>query len=183
MKNYLKNMIYSEKLVILSNTNLEDEYFNNLKEDIKKEIPTIKKLKHLYSVLSFRKLRLDEFNVNWEDSEWKQFFEEQAFILICYKMENNEKNGFRKLHSVKKISFSGEEIDLFEKTFNQIKLAIEKKDITLLPTSSNGFKNYELQLAPKGKKNDNAYTTFLEKNVTKTCFMVNKNLINKKLKE
>ena len=133
--------------------------------------------------LSFRKLRLDEFNVNWEDSEWKQFFEEQAFILICYKMENNEKNGFRKLHSVKKISFSGEEIDLFEKTFNQIKLAIEKKDITLLPTSSNGFKNYELQLAPKGKKNDNAYTTFLEKNVTKTCFMVNKNLINKKLKE
>lgn len=132
--------------------------------------------------LSFRNLRLDEFNVTWDDSEWKQFFEEQTFILICYKMENEEKNGYRKLFSVKKISFSAEEIDLFEKTFNQIKVAIEKKDSKLLPTSTNGFKDYELQLAPKSKKDADAYNTFFETNVTKTCFMVNKKLIKEKLK-
>lgn len=132
--------------------------------------------------LSFRNLRLDEFEADWNDSEWKQFFEEQTFILICYKMENKEKNGFRKLYAVKKISFSGEEIDLFEKTFNQIKIAIEKKDSKLLPTSTNGFKDYELQLAPKSKKNANAYNTFFDTNVTKTCFMVNKKLIKEKLK-
>ncbi|WP_407414150.1 Sau3AI family type II restriction endonuclease [Methanobrevibacter sp.] len=131
--------------------------------------------------LSFRNLRHDEFNVTWDESEWKQFFEEQTFIIICYKIESDEKNGYRKLHSVKKISFTGEELDLFEKTFNQIKVAINKKDNTLLPVSSNGFKDYELQLAPKGDKGANAYETFFESNVTKTCFMINKKLIKEKL--
>ncbi len=133
--------------------------------------------------ISFRNLRLDDFDENWENSEWKQFFEEITFIIIGYSVENKEKNGFRKLDSVKKVSFSGEEIDLFEKTYNQIKLAIEKKDINLLPTSTNGFKNYELELAPKGKKGDNPYLDFLKNNTTKTCFMISKDLINKKLKE
>lgn len=132
--------------------------------------------------LSFRNLKLDEFNQDWNESEWKQFFEETTFILICYSVENKEKNGYRKLHSIKKVSFSGEEIDLFEKTYNQTKLAIEKKDVTLLPIPLNGFKNYELELAPKGKKGDD-YTKFFENNTTKTCFMISKNLINKKLKE
>lgn len=132
--------------------------------------------------LSFRNLKLDEFNDSWENSEWKQFFEETTFILICYIAENNEKNGYRKLHSIKKVSFSGEEIDLFEKTYNQTKLAIKKRDITLLPLSKNGFKNYELELAPKGNKGD-TYEKFFERNTTKTCFMISKNLINQKLKE
>ena len=66
--------------------------------------------------------------------------------------ENNEKNGYRKLHAVKTITFSGEEIDLFEKTYNQTKKAIENHDITLLPLSTNGFEKYELELAPRGKK-------------------------------
>lgn len=132
--------------------------------------------------LSFRNLRLDEFNDSWETSEWKQFFEETTFILIGYIAENNEKNGYRKLHAVKTITFSGEEIDLFEKTYNQTKLAIEKRNLSLLPLSMNGFKNYELELAPKGKKGDK-YENFFEKNTVKACFMINKKLINKKLKE
>ena len=132
--------------------------------------------------LSFRNLRLDEFDEPWETSDWKQFFEETTFILIGYIAENNEKNGNRKLHTVKTITFSGEEIDLFEKTYNQTKLAIEKGDISLLPLSMNGFKNYELELAPRGKKGDK-YKNFFENNTTKTCFMISKELVNKKLKE
>lgn len=132
--------------------------------------------------LSFRNLRLDEFEEQWETSEWKQFFEETTFILIGYIAENKEKNGYRKLHAVKTITFSAEEIDLFEKTYNQTKLAIEKRDVTLLPLSTNGYKNYELELAPKGKKGDK-YENFFENNTTKTCFMISKELINKKLKE
>ena len=132
--------------------------------------------------LAFRNLRLDEFTEPWENSEWKQFFEETTFILIGYIAENNEKNGYRKLHAVKTITFSGEEIDLFEKTYNQTKKAIENHDITLLPLSTNGFEKYELELAPRGKKGKN-YENFFEKNTTETCFMISKDLINKKLKE
>ena len=133
--------------------------------------------------LSFRQLRLDDFDEDWENSEWKLFFEETTFIIIGYSIENDEKNGFRKLNTVKKVSFSGEEIDLFEKTYNQIKLAIKKKDTSLLPVPINGFKNYELELAPKGKKGDNCYINFFKNNRTKTCFMISKELIDKKLKE
>lgn len=132
--------------------------------------------------LSFRNLRLDEFKESWETSEWKQFFEETTFILIGYLSENNEKNGYRKLHKVKTITFSGEELDLFEKTYNQTKIAIEEKNIDLLPIPLNGFKNYELELAPKGNKGD-TYEKFFENNTTKTCFMISKELINKKLNE
>ena len=132
--------------------------------------------------LSFRNLRLNEFDEQWETSEWKQFFEEITIILICYIAENNAKNGYRKLHSVKKVSFSGEEIDLFEKTYNQTKLAIEKRDINLLPISLNGFKHNELELAPRGNKGDK-YENFFKTNTTKTCFMISKELVNKKLQE
>lgn len=132
--------------------------------------------------LSFRKLRIDDFDEPWENSEWKQYFEETTFILIGYLAENKEKNGYRKLHTVKTITFSGEEIDLFEKTYNQIREAIKKRDLSLLPLSMNGYKNYELELAPKGKKG-NRYKNFFDKTTIDACFMVSKELIDKKLKE
>ena len=159
-----KNELFAKTSYIIKNTSLNKDGFPKER-------------------LSFRNLRLDEFDENWENSEWKLFFEETTFIIIGYSVENNEKNGFRKLHSAKKVSFSGEEIDLFEKTYNQIKLAIEKKDINLLPVPINGFKKYELELAPKGEKGDNCYINFFKNNTTKTCFMISKELIDKKLKE
>lgn len=158
----------------------KDELFNKTRYIIKNT--SLNKNGTLKERLSFRNLRLDEFDEPWETSEWKQFFEETTFILIGYIAKNNEKNGYRKLHAVKTITFSGEEIDLFEKTYNQTKLAIEKRDISLLPISMNGFKNYELELAPRGKKGDK-YENFFENNTTKTCFMISKDLVNKKLKE
>ena len=67
----------------ITNTNLEDEYFNNLKEDIKKEIPTIKKLKHLYSVLSFRKNTVVYFIAN-------TLFSMDFFIIMFYNIKTKK---------------------------------------------------------------------------------------------
>ena len=83
------------------------------------------------------------------------------------------------MKDVKKITFDDEDLDSFEKTYNQIKKAIEKEDIRLLPTSSNGFKNQLLEIAPKGVKGDNAYVNFFKNDKTKVTFMISKKLLNK----
>ena len=131
--------------------------------------------------MSFRTLKLSEFDEEWEDSFWKNYFEETTIITISYVEVNKSRNGHRVLKNVKKISFNDEDFDAFEKTYNQIKIAIKEQNIDLLPTSANGFKNLELQIAPKGIKGDDAYNNFLKKEKTKVCFMISKDVINKKL--
>lgn len=131
--------------------------------------------------MSFRTLKLSEFEEEWEDSFWKNYFEETTIITISYEEVNKSRNGYRVLKNVKKISFDDEDFDAFEKTYNQIRIAIKEQNIKLLPTSTNGFKNLELQIAPKGIKGDDAYNNFLKKENTKVCFMVSKDVINKKL--
>lgn len=131
--------------------------------------------------MSFRTLNLSEFEEKWEDSFWKNYFEETTIITICYQEVNKSKNGDRILKDVKKITFNENDLDAFKKTYNQIQKAIEKEDINLLPTSTNGFKNLELQIAPKGRKGDDAYNNFLKQEKTKVCFMINKNLIYEKI--
>ena len=59
---------------------------------------------------------------------------------------------------------------------------MKKKDINLLPTSSNGFKNQLLEIAPKGIKGDDAYVNFFKRDKTKVAFMISKKLLVEKLK-
>lgn len=131
--------------------------------------------------MSFKTISISDFEENWEDSYWKNYFEETTLITICYQEQNKSRNGYRILKDVKKITFNENDLISFEKTYNQIKLAIEKKDISLLPTSSNGFKDQMLEIAPKGVKGDNAYENFFKNDKTKVAFMISKKLLNKKI--
>lgn len=133
--------------------------------------------------MSFRTISLSDFENDWNDSFWKNYFEETTLITICYKEQNRSRNGYRVLSDVKQITFDEADLDSFEKTYNQIKLAIENKDISLLPTSANGFKNQLLEIAPKGVKGDDAYVNFFKRDKTKVAFMISKELLNKKLKK
>ena len=132
--------------------------------------------------MSFKTISLSDFETDWEDSYWKNYFEETTLIVICYKEENRSRNGYRVLSDVKQITFDENDLEAFEKTYNQIKLAIEQKDINLLPTSSNGFKNQMLEIAPKGVKGDDAYVNFFKRDKTKVAFMISKKLLKKKIK-
>ena len=132
--------------------------------------------------MSFKTISLSDFEENWEDSFWKNYFEETTIITICYQEVNQSRNGYRILKDIKKITFDDEDLDSFERTYNQIKKAIEEKDINLLPTSTNGFKNQLLEIAPKGIKGDDAYVNFFKRDKTKVTFMISKKLLQKKLK-
>lgn len=131
--------------------------------------------------MSFKTISLSDFEEDWEDSYWKNYFEETTLIVICYQEVNGSRNGFRILNDVKKITFNENDLDEFSKTYNQIKLAIDQKDISLLPTSANGFKNQLLEIAPKGVKGDDAYNNFFKRDKTKVAFMISKKLLNEKL--
>lgn len=130
----------------------------------------------------FRTIRLSEFNENWDNSEWKIFFEELTIIAICYEGTKEIANGYRVLKDIRKISFTSDEIDSFGKTYNMVKDAIESHDISKLPYP-NSFDNQYLEVAPKGQKGANAYDTFFDNDKTKVCFMMNKEFIYKKLTE
>ena len=131
--------------------------------------------------MSFKTISLSDFDETWEESYWKNYFEETTIITICYQEINGSKNGFRILKEVKQITFDETDLDSFENTYNQIKKAIDKKDINLLPTSTNGFKNQLLEIAPKGIKGDDAYVNFFKRDKTKVSFMISKKLLIKKL--
>lgn len=132
--------------------------------------------------MAFRDLVLSEFQEEWEDSYWKNYFEEVTLIVICYKGERNSKNGERKLDSVKQISFSSDDIELLGRTYNQVKKAIEKHDISLLPYPKT-IEGQIMEVAPKGKGGDDAYKNFFKKDVTRVCFMLSRDFLFKKLSE
>ena len=132
--------------------------------------------------MSFKTISLSDFEEDWEDSFWKNYFEETTIITICYSEKNKSRNGYRILSDVKQITFNENDLESFEKTYNQIKMAIDKKDVNLLPTSANGFKNQLLEIAPKGVKGDNAYVNFFKRDKTKVAFMISKKLLIEKLK-
>lgn len=132
--------------------------------------------------MSFRNLVLSEFKEEWEKSDWKSYFEEVTIVVICYQGSNKSKNGERKLYGVKKISFSDADIELFGRTYNQVKKAIEMHDINLLPQSKR-IDGQILEVAPRGIKGDDAYNNFFKKDVTRVCFMFDNNFLFKKLTE
>lgn len=130
----------------------------------------------------FRTIKLSEFDVEWENSEWKAFFEELTIIALCYEGSKDIANGYRVLKGIKKISFTSDDIDSFGLTYNMVQDAIKTKDISKLPYPGS-FNNQKLEVAPKGQKGANAYDTFFENDKTKVCFMMPKDFIFSKLKE
>ena len=70
--------------------------------------------------MSFRKLRLSEFEEEWDNSDWKLYFEETTFITILWKEPKpGTKNGERVLAGIKNISFDGDDLDNFKITYNK----------------------------------------------------------------
>lgn len=132
--------------------------------------------------MAFKNLRLSEFDDDWNDSYWKNFFEENTLITICYQGNSSSKNGERVLKEIIQITIDDEELDSIEKTFDFVKKTIETGDISNLP-KPNTFEGQILEIAPKASKGKNIYETFLDSENTKVCFMLNKKLLNKKLLE
>lgn len=130
--------------------------------------------------MSFRNLTLSEFEDSWEDSYWKLFFDETTILNILWKEpKSGSKNGERILEGVNRISFNDDDLDSIEKSYNMVKEAIEKEDVSLLPYP-NSFENQILEIGPKGQKSDDAYNTFFNKDTTKTCFFLNKDILLEK---
>lgn len=127
--------------------------------------------------MSFRNLTLSEFEDDWEDSYWKLFFDETSILNILWKEPRAEsKNGERILEGINKISFNDNNLDSIEISYNMVKEAIEKEDIGLLPYPRT-FEGQILEIGPKGQKSDDAYNTFFNKDVTKTCFFLKKDIL------
>lgn len=132
--------------------------------------------------MSFRTLSLSEFEEDWENSDWKTYFEETTLLTILWREPHTKaRNGYRELLGVKKITFDDEDLDSFEISYNMIKETINKEDISLLPTP-NSFDNQILVVAPKGQKGDDAYTNFFKNDKTKVAYMLTKDLLYKKIK-
>ncbi|MBU3093390.1 hypothetical protein KPL35_15085 [Clostridium sp. CF011] len=156
----------------------KDELFNKTTYIIKNT--SFDKKGYPLERLSFKNLTLSEFDLEWEYSNWKIFFEEVTIIVICYEGNRGEKQGFRKLNSIEKVTFTANDIDLFEKSYNRIRESIQKRDSLLLPFP-NSFENQILEIAPKSSKGANAYNTFFDNDATKTCFMLSKDFLFSKL--
>ena len=140
---------------------------------------------HNYPIerMSFRNLVLSEFEDEWEDSRWKNYFEEVTFIVLLYEGDKKlRKNGFRTFKDVKKITFNAQDVELFGRTYNLVRAAIKSKDISKLPYPK-VIDGQVLEVAPKGQKNDDAYNRFFDKDVTRVCFMIDKDFLFMKLNE
>lgn len=129
--------------------------------------------------MTFRNLMLSDFSTSWEDSEWKRYFEEITFIVICY--EGNM-HGQRKLKEIKQIAFNQSDLNLFKKTYEMIKYAIEVKDVKYLPYPKR-FPNQAIEIGPKGKGGMKVYEEFFNKDMTRTCLMLDKEFLYKKLQD
>ncbi|KAB2863640.1 MAG: DNA mismatch repair protein MutH [Exiguobacterium chiriqhucha] len=131
---------------------------------------------------TFKTLHKEEFQDEWDSSDWKLFFEESTFFYVGYVGEDKSiKNGHRKLECLFKVTFTPEEIESFEKTYNQIQFAIATNDISSLPTATR-CPNSPLVISTKGGKGDSCYKTFMSGG-RKTCFMFNKDFLFKKFQQ
>lgn len=133
---------------------------------------------------TFHTLNISHFEDEWEESEWKIFFEESTFLYIGYlgidKDDKEIKHGERILHCLFKISFTAEEVEAFGETYRLIQQAIQQNDITQLPTATN-YPNIPLVISTKALKTG-AYERFFA-GESKACFMFNKDFLHQKFKE
>lgn len=133
--------------------------------------------------LSFRNLYLSEFGEDWIDSDWGNYFEEINIILVRYQGQKDGKklkNGDRILKDVVSLTFNANDIDLFKPSYEMVQRAIKDKNISKLPYPKS-YEGQVLEIAPKGKGGDDAYNNFLNKDFTKTCFMLDKDFVNSKM--
>lgn len=134
--------------------------------------------------LSFRNLIISEFDTEWDDSDWKLYFEQVTLLVICYEgLDVNgvaSKNGYRILKDIRRISFNDDDLQQFKLAYNSVRQAIQQRDISLLPYP-NTFSNQIIEIAPKGNAGDDAYNNFFANDTTKTCFMLSKDFIAHKL--
>lgn len=164
----------------------KDDELEDKNELFKKTTYVIKNLpifpnKEPVERMSFRNLRISEFEKDWEESEWKQYFEEVTLLVICYEAKDKTvKNGYRILKEIRTISFTDKDLEALKKGYEMVQEAIKKNDISLLPYP-NSYENQIIEIAPKGVKGDDAYNNFFKKDTTKTTFMLSKNFLEKKL--
>ena len=130
--------------------------------------------------MSFRTLKLNEFEKDWHSSDWKKYFETIKMYIVCYEGSTQIRNGYRKLKGVKYIEFDNSDLDSFMISYNMVKAAIEKQNINLLPYPSSYDKQY-LEVAPKGLGGSSAYNNFLKNNNTQVCFILNKKFLENKM--
>ncbi len=78
--------------------------------------------------MSFRNLKLSEFDEDWENSDWKTYFEEVTIIVICYCGDKKSKNGERILDGIKRFHLLQMRliylVELIIKLKKQFKIAI-----------------------------------------------------------
>lgn len=177
----LNKMLSNEMLGKDKNLAEKNELFSKTNYVIK-NIP-VDKNNYPLERMSFRNLILSEFEDEWEDSAWKNYFEEITFIVLLFEGDKKEMiNGFRVFKDIKNITFTAEDVESFGKTYNMVREAIKSHDVSKLPYPK-VIDDQVLEIAPKGQKNDDAYNHFFDKDVTKVCFMIDKDFLFKKLNE
>lgn len=130
---------------------------------------------------TFKPLIQGDFNEEWEDSEWKTYFEELTFIYITYMGKSNQEkipHGYRKLSQIYKVSFTEEEVESFGKTYKLVQNALQQENPNILPTATS-LKNAPLVLSTKSDKGG-AYQRFMAGDRS-VCFMFNKQFVHQKL--
>lgn len=175
---YQLNKLISNKIIGSDETLKDNNDLFNKTECVIKNLPV---KSNLYPIerLTYRNIRLSEFEHPWEESQWKVYFEEMTFLIILYE---GDKHGYRKLKTVKKVTFTPEEVAIFGQSYNMIRETIATKDVTKLPYPKS-FSEQLLEIAPKGKAGARAYQTFFDQDMPKVCFMLNKDFIYKKIKD
>ncbi|NYA10817.1 DNA mismatch repair protein MutH [Klebsiella pneumoniae] len=153
-----------------------DDVFNKVTYEIK-NIPVNKK-DYPIERLSFKNIHMDVFDEEWDNSSWKNYFEEINLIIVIYEGSSSIKNGYRVLKDVKSISFTSSDVDSLEQTYKMIQETIRTKDISKLPYPKS-YENQILEIAPKGGKGADAYNNFFKS--SKTCFMMDKDFVNSKI--
>lgn len=165
----------------------KDIAHNDIFSKLEYEIKSIPIKKDFYPIEkgTFRSLNISEFELSWEESDWKTFFEESTFLYIGYlgENENNEEipHGERTLHCLFKVTFTIDEIESFGRTYSMIKHAIEMNNVDLLPKAQKNNPT-DLVISTKGQGGDSCYDMFME-GQNKTCFMFDKAFLHKKFQE
>ena len=144
--------------------------------------------------MSFKNLRLSDFETEWDESYWKQYFEQTNIINICWQFKNrNGKVGEGILKTVKQISFTDKDLKSIGKTYHMIQKAMKNYEEKIhgenldeyvkdLPTP-NSFEDQIIEILPKARKGKNSYYTFFEndKDTIKSAFALTKECLKEKL--
>lgn len=195
-KNLPKNLnkMISDKLIGKdSELSYKDEIFKYSSYIIKNS-PIVKN-KGFKERMSFRTIKISDFDDEWEDSEWKQYFEETSIINILYEFEkSSDKLGSGVLRDVQMFSLNADEIDNISTTFNMVQNAIRcyekqiygddiSKYVDLLPTPQ-PIDDKILVILPKSSRGLNSYYTIFDNEVdrTKVAFAFTKEFLNSKIK-